>query len=249
MQVIVNGLLTTYTISGSGPALLVLHGWADSHARFTPLAARLGKHYTVILLDLPGFGGSQAPAQPWGLPEYSAFVRDFSDKIKQPPQAVAGHSNGGAIAVYAVAHSILSPAKLVLLGSAGIRNHGQGRKQMLKLVAKAGKVAAAPLPKSVQRRLRGTLYKAAGSDYLVAGHLQESFKLVVGYDIQQEASQVDIPTLVIYGEQDQETPVWMAERLHQALPNSTLEILPDAGHFVFEDRPDEVYTAIERFLK
>ena len=136
----------------------------------------------------------------------------------------------------------------MLLSSAGIRNEYKGRNKALRILAKAGKLVTAPLPASTRQTLRRKAYKTIGSDMLVAEHLQETFKRVVTDDVRTDAAQLAIPVLLIYGEQDQDTPVWYGEQYHELMNASTLEILPGAGHFVHRDRPDDVRQAIVEFL-
>jgi pimeloyl-ACP methyl ester carboxylesterase len=250
MQVVVDTLLTHYEVAGKGKTIVLLHGWGDTMAGVRGLAEALKSRYRVLLVDLPGFGGTQAPTGVWGLDDYAQFLRDLLDKIDEKKIfAVIGHSNGGAIAIRGLSAETFTADKLVLLASAGIRGEYKGRMRALKYLTKAGKVLASPLPKAVQRRLRHRLYKTVGSDLLVAEHLQESFKKVVAQDVRADAAKLSVPVLLIYGDQDGDTPVWYGEAFHQAISGSTLEILPGAGHFVHIDRGDDVERAVKDFLK
>jgi pimeloyl-ACP methyl ester carboxylesterase len=159
------------------------------------------------------------------------------------------HSNGGALAIRGLASGELEAEKLVLLASSGIRNVYKGRNRSLRILAKTGKVLTMPLPASVKKKLRSEVYKTIGSDMLVAEHMQETFKRVVTDDVQADAARLTLPVLLIYGEQDESTPIWYGEQFHQLMPDSRLQILPDAGHFVHTDRPDDVEKAIREFLK
>lgn len=235
---------------GSGKLIVLLHGWGDRAAGLRALQTALAKHAHVIAVDLPGFGGTQAPAEVWGLDEYASFVRDFLQKIDAGPvQMIVGHSNGGAIAIRGLASGSLRAEKLVLMASAGIRGEQKGRLKALQIVTKVGKAVASPLPSATKQALRRKVYNAAGSDMLVAEHLQETFKRVVGDDVRADAAQLTLPTLLLYGEQDTATPVWFGEAYHELLHDSTLEILPGAGHFVHLDRPAEVSKAITEFAR
>jgi pimeloyl-ACP methyl ester carboxylesterase len=249
MQVIVNDLLVHYDKYGKGKTIVLLHGWADSSRGLQALSQALAQHYQVITIDLPGFGGSQAPAKPWGLDNYAHCIQVTLDKLGiSDLRAVIGHSNGGAIAIRGVARGWLVPDRLVLIAAAGVRGTQPGRKQLLKLIAKTGKLVTSPLPATVQKRLRRSLYKGVGSDMLVAEHMQETFKAVVADDVRSDAPAIQQPTLLLYGENDKQTPPWYGETYHQLITGSTLEILPGAGHFVHQDRPAEVMKAIEEFL-
>ena len=249
MQVIVDALLTHYEQDGAGKPVLLLHGWGDSLEGFAALRAQLAKRYRVIALDLPGFGGTQAPPVAWGLDDYGQFAQAFLRKIALPELwGVIGHSNGGAIAIRAVARDWLQTERLVLLAAAGIRGEYKGRNRAYRLVAKTGKAAVKPLPKAMQNRLRKKLYKTIGSDMLVVEHLQETFKRVVTDDVRDDAAKITVPTLLIYGEADAQAPVWYGQRYHELIADSTLEILPGTDHFVHLERPVVVQKAIERFL-
>jgi pimeloyl-ACP methyl ester carboxylesterase len=253
MQVVVDTLLTHYETAGpakGGPLVVLLHGWGDSAAGLKGLQKALAVRYTVIALDLPGFGTTQAPHDVWGLDEYAKFVAVFLQKINAGPVAVlAGHSNGGAIALRGLAKGYIQAGKLILLASAGIRGEYKGRVKALRYLAKAGKALTMPLPKSVRQKIRKKAYHAIGSDMLVAEHLQETFKRVVTDDTRADAESLTIPTLLLYGEQDDATPVRYGELYHECIDNSTLEIFPGAGHFVHIDRQKEVVQAIEEFMR
>lgn len=249
MQVVVDSLLTHYEVKGEGKPVLLLHGWADSAAGLSGLQKALSETHKVIALDLPGFGTTQTPKEVWGLSNYAQFVGHFLDKIGVKNVAVIiGHSNGGAIAIRGLSEGALQADKVVLLASAGIRGVYKGRIKALRVVTKIGKALSSPLPKSVKRRLRAKVYKTVGSDMLVAEHLQETFKKVVTDDVREDAAKLLQPALLIYGETDEQAPVWYGEAYHQLIRTSTLEVLPGAGHFVHLDRPDEVHKAVKEFI-
>ncbi len=249
MQVIVNHLATNYQQAGSGKLVLVLPGWGDTAAGWTEFVGLLSKSYEVIVLDLPGFGGTQVPPKAWMLTDYADFVAAFLEKIQQKPYAILGHSHGGAIAVRGVGLLRLRPQKLILLAAAGVRGESKGRNKGARMIAKTGRLLAKPLPKRVQQRLRHHLYQSLGSDMLVVENLQETFKKVVQDDVRKDASNIGIPTLLVYGSNDSATPVHYGEAFQQAIKNSRLEILPDTEHFVHLEKPAEVERLVVEFLR
>ncbi|MCA9343848.1 MAG: alpha/beta hydrolase [Candidatus Nomurabacteria bacterium] len=251
MQVIVNSLLVNYRIIGKEKeTITMLHGWGDSLSTFDRIATTLSNKYTVILLDLPGFGGTQPPSQPWGLDEYAKFVADFSQKVGcQNLRAVVGHSNGGAIALRGLGSGVIRADKLVLLASAGIRNQYKGRKRGLRLAAKTAKLMTKPLPKQIQARLKKKAYGAIGSDLFVAEHLQDTFKRIITDDTQADAAKVRIPCLLIYGSEDTATPPEYGEIYHKAIGGSNLHIISGAGHFLHHTHTEQVSKLVEEFLK
>jgi len=81
MQVVVDSQLVQYAAQGKGELVLILHGWGDSSLGWRDLTAELAKKYQVIAVDLPGFGGSEAPKEAWDLSNYARFVQHFLQKI------------------------------------------------------------------------------------------------------------------------------------------------------------------------
>jgi len=249
MQVVVDSLLTQYERAGKGKVVLILHGWGDNSKGWQEFQELINKDYDVIVLDLPGFGGTDAPTQTWGLDEYAAFVSAFLKKIRVKSEAIIAHSNGGAIAIRGLAQGKLQAKSLVLLDSAGIRTYHKGRNRVIRMLTKTGKLVTMPLPASFKNRLRRKVYKTVGSDMLVVESLQETFKRVVTDDIQSDAAALNLPVLIIYGEEDTATPLQYGQILHNLISGSTLEVVPGAGHFVHLDEPRVVANNIRGFLK
>ncbi len=250
MQVVVQKLLTHYDTSGSGPLLVLLHGWGDRLETFDGIADKLAKQFTVVRLDLPGFGATEPPKTVWALAEYAQFVADFLKKLELPrPKAIVGHSNGGAVAIVGLADGVLSSDALVLLASAGVRDRQGFKKLGLKVIAKLGKAATFWLPKRQKQRLQRKFYGTIGSDMLVAPHLKETFKRTVSQDIQPQAHVLNLPTLLIYGEHDRATPVKsIGIVLHDAITGSKLNIIHGADHFVHHAQADQVVEQIVEFV-
>lgn len=247
-QVVVNGLLTSYSRVGEGRPVLCLHGWGDTKATFVGLEAGLKSDFSVIALDLPGFGQSQAPPEVWDLDDYAKFVAAFLTKLSIDPYAVIGHSNGGALAIRSLATGAWPAQKLVLLASAGIRTRQRVKRQILRIVAKVGKLATFWAPISFRQKLRVRLYGVAGSDMLAVPHLEETFKRTVRQDIQADAAELGLPTLLIYGQDDTATPPADGQVLAGLIPGARLEVLEGVGHFVHQDAPDKVETLVKEFL-
>ncbi len=246
MQVIVQDLLTSYSRVGKGKQVLILHGWGDSSASWKAVAKKLAGQHEVILVDLPGFGETQMPSIAWDLTDYANFIQAFLRKIGAKPYAIVGHSNGGAIAIRGVGQGILQAEKLVLLASAGVR--GTSSQKGLYLISKVGKVMASPLPKRMQARLRRGLYHKAGLDLLVAEHMQETFKRIVRDDVRADAAYISAPTLLVYGEHDEETPVALGRQLHDAIEGSVFQEIPAVGHFLYRDAEKQVVQLAKEFL-
>lgn len=243
-------MLTHYERAGNGRVVLVLPGWADTATSWLPFQRHMSQSFDVIILDIPGFGGSQAPETAWNLEDYTNFINHFLAKLGiKKTYAVLGHSNGGAMAIRGVATAKLHSDKLLLAASAGIRNEQQSKKGTLRILAKTGKALSKPLPASVQSKLRARLYTAIGSDMLVAQHMKETFKNIVTDDVQDDAGLITTPTMLVYGDKDTETPPRHGEKFHELIEHSELRILPGADHFLHVHNTQELVAVSKGFLR
>ncbi len=243
-HLIVQNLDVIYTDRGAGPLLLFLHGWGADGYSFNTLIEQFGD-YRCISPSFPGFGGSERPQTPWGVFEYAEFVRDFLAKLNIKPDIIVAHSFGGRVAIKGIGAGILNPKKLVLIASAGVaqklaRTHFAGK------VARVVKTITAIPPLSfLQERLK----RLAGSrDYMNAGAMRETFVKVVNENLEKDAEKITIPTLLAWGEKDAETPLAEAHTLRERIRGSRLEIIPNAGHFVFQEQPSAVAEKIKNFI-
>lgn len=246
MQVVVDGLLTNYIKSGKGRNVLLLHGWGDNSATFHKLSTELSGNFQTISLDLPGFGGTQKPGSEWGLSDYANFVTHFLKKIEAGNiHVLVGHSNGGAISINAVSSGLIKTDKLVLVSSSGIRVP----QKSLKSLAKVGKALTSPLPEFVQTKIRKRFYKSLDSEIFLIPHMEQTFRKIVSQDVLNDAAKITIPTLLIYGRDDKDTPPDYANKFHGVIKNSEVKIVEGAGHFVHHDRSPEVNGYVQEFLK
>lgn len=250
MQVIVDGLSTNYLDTGKSnkPTVLILHGWADSAASFSDLAKKLSSHYRVISLDLPGFGKTEGPKSAWTLADFALFTAHFLQKLELPLFALVGHSNGGAISIKGVASGILKPKKLVLIASAGVRRPYTFRNTALKALTKSSKFILHLAPEKSREQLKHKLYRRIGSDYLVVEGMKETFKNIVSEDVLDHARNIKIPTVLIYGDEDHATPQLYGALFTEAITNSQLHVLEEAGHFVHIDELNETAKIVTEFL-
>ena len=252
MKVLVHGQLIEYKKEGKGSPVLLLHGWGSSLATFDELAAYfVKKKHTVYRFDFPGFGGSPAPATAWSVGDYVAITQAFIAKMKlKHIDVIAGHSFGGRVIIKGVATGALDAHRLVLMGAAGIKPRRSAKKLAITIVAKVGK-AALSLPGlgSVREKMRGTLYAAAGStDYLQAGAMQQIFLNTIREDLRHYLPEVAIPTTLIWGENDTETPVRDGEIMQREMQQADLHVISEAGHFVYADAFPTVCDILDREL-
>ncbi len=252
MQVIVNDILINYQVIESKKDfnILFIHGWADNIKGQKDFIHKLSSLGNVYALDLPGFGDSQAPERDLTILDFAKYVNEFCRKIKLDKiNLLIGHSNGGAIAIKGLMSHEIKADKLILLAASGVRDAYKSKVSLLRVISKTGKALSSPLPSEMKYKLRKKLYKSVGSDMLIAEHMQGTFKNIVAEDLQNDASQLDLPTLLIYGENDDMTPPKYGLMYHELIKGSIIEIVGQAGHFVQRDQPEITLNLIKDFIK
>lgn len=247
MKAVVQDLVVEYTEEGEGPMMLMLHGWGNTMHYFQELNREL-PGFRKVMLNLPGFGGSERPRTPWTVEMYARFVKDFCSKLDIQPDILVGHSFGGRIITKGIARNILSAEKLVLVGSAGVARRKTVRNLLYAAFAKIGRVVLYPFPSSVYDKMRALIYAKSGSDYLTMRDMSDTFLLMIREDLSADASQIHTPTLLVWGEGDVVTPVSEGKRLNRLIQDSKLVVIPGAGHFVHREKPVEVAAALRAFL-
>lgn len=249
MKILVHNIATEYRVDGTGPVLLFLHGWKDSLHTFDAVTELLKDRYTVIRLDLPGFGGSETPPDPWHLIEYVRFLKAFTEKMGVDVAVLTGHSFGGRVAIKAVAENTMQPHKLILIASAGIAKTRTARSRLFAVIAKAGKVLTnIPPLRSYRQRLRHALYARVKSDYFHSGELKETFLYVIHEDLRSSAAKITVPTLVLWGSADTITPLADGRTFAHCIPNAQLKIIDGAGHLVHQEQPQRIAELIRQFV-
>jgi pimeloyl-ACP methyl ester carboxylesterase len=244
----VTGLRVRYVVSGSGPAVLVLHGWGASIEAVHPIVSGLSPHATVYALDLPGFGQSDLPPEPWGVQDYQELVAAFMDALAIDRPLVIGHSNGGRIAIRMAATEPARVSRLVLVDSAGIRPKRTLRWYRRVGMAKVGKYAARFLGAPGERLRAMLVGRVASADYAAAGPLQPTLVKLVNTDLRSFMPSISAPTLLVWGSQDADTPPSDAHEMERLIPDAGLVVLDGAGHYSYLDQPVRFARIVSHFI-
>ncbi len=249
MKIIINNLAIEYEDKGEGRVILFLHGWKENLHTFDSLTRKLSDSLRVIRIDLPGFGKSEMPPNAWGLYEYVDCVENIIEKIHINVDTAIGHSFGGRVIIKGLAMRIFRARRAVLIASAGIAKRNTPRIIAFNILAKIGKVITLIPPFVFMRKaLRKKLYTKAGNDYENAGPLKETFLKTINEDLSESASRITTPTLIVWGENDMETPLHDGKRLARLIQGSRLTVIPNAGHFVHKEKTEEIAKIIEDFI-
>lgn len=245
----IQGLRTRRLVRGEGErTVLVLHGWGACIEAVYPIVAALAPVTRVHALDLPGFGQTEPPPRPWGVEDYQAFVAAYMDSANIERAAIVAHSNGGRIAIRMAATEPRRVCKLVLNDAAGIRPKRTLRWYRRVAMAKAGKHAARHLGAPGERLRDALVSRAASADYAAAGELRPTLVKLVNADLRAYLPRIAAPTLLIWGAEDADTPVAMAQEMERLIPDAGLVVLEGAGHFSYADQPARFARIVTHFL-
>jgi len=216
---------------GADVQLVWGHGWGQSHRALLPLAESLPLYHHYVL-DFPGFGASPRPIENWSTAEYAAYVAAFLESL--PPAKLriwVGHSFGCRVGVRLGAKYPALLNGLVLVAGAGLRR----KLTFLRQCSLKVKVYNYKLFKQLCRMglVKRTWIegKFGSADYRNAGDLRPIFLNVIKEDLAAEAKNIQAPTLLIYGENDLETPPSMGKEYATHIRHAEYHELAGQDHY------------------
>jgi pimeloyl-ACP methyl ester carboxylesterase len=234
-------------------AVVLLHGWGGSVESMWPIYQYLAPNYAVYALDFPGFGASDAPPLAWGVGDYLRLLLAWLGALQIQRATFLGHSFGGRVSIMLAAKHPERVRRLILVDSAGIRPKRTARYYTRTYFYKVAKrVIALPGIRRWQPQLRKRLLKLLGAeDYgnTTPGPMQGTFIRVVNEDLRPLLKQIKAPSLLIWGSEDQDTPLGDGKIMEQEIPDAGLVVFQGAGHFSYLDCFTQFCAVISSFLK
>ncbi|MDE5891981.1 MAG: alpha/beta hydrolase [Acetatifactor sp.] len=255
MEMIYQGLKVRYIEQGQGPLVVLFHGWGANKELFQAMIDTLAVQYRVAAPDTPGFGQSQEPGEAWSLEDYCAFSKAFIDHVAGAEAEVilAGHSHGGRTLIRLVGSGALKQKvkKLILIDSAGIV-HEKTPEQLRRIKRyKRGKkfLSLPPVKALFPHALEKLQSKSGSADYRMASPVMRQSMVKVGNeDVRESLPRIEAETLLVWGDQDQDTPLTDGQLMEKLIPGSGLAVLAGAGHFSFLDRQYQFLAVMRSFL-
>ena len=238
-RIVVNGLEIRERIVGQGQPLLMVHGWGANLELMQPLAQLLERYdYRLYMLDLPGFGESAEPPIPFSIFDYAAFCVAYLDFHGLEQVHYFGHSLGGRIGLILGSDHSGRVKSMVLSNSAGIKAKqsisSQLRLRLYQTVRKSlNRVGAVAIAEDLRQRYTKR-YGSADFQSASAG-MRKTLVNVVNQDLLANARRVSVPTVLIWGDADTATPLWMGKMLEKAIPDAALIVHEGAGHYAYLD--------------
>jgi len=252
MNFIVNDFNIYYEKYGTGKDnILILPGWGDTRGTFNNLISVLKNNFTIYILDYPGFGNSSFPARDLDIYDYSNLIKEFikHNKINNP--IIISHSFGGRISIILAGLEKINIKKMILIDAAGIKRKKKFKirfkQSIYKLLKKIGKI----LPKRIRTKYQNKLISIFGStDYKnLDPNIRKTFIKVINEDLTKYLKNINTSTLLIWGENDKDTPVDDGKLMNVLIEDSGLIIIPNASHFPYLEYPYYINKIILEFLK
>lgn len=251
----ISGLSLAIRIGGpvDGMPIIMLHGWGADGSLIWPLAEKLAPlGYRVYVLDLPGFGSSPEPEVAWTVFDYAKLVIAYADSAQIEQFTLFGHSFGGRLGLILGAEYDNRVTKLILADSAGIRPKTESTARLRLSIYKRIRDGLRTLGlASLSEALRTWYNNRYGSaDFnATSGTMRQTFVNVVNEDLLSYAARIQAPTLLLWGDQDIDTPIWQAHKLENTIPDAGLVVFAGAGHYSYLDALVESVRVIDYFLK
>ncbi len=256
MEMQVSGVDMHYEMAGSGERRVVLlHGWGCSTKLMKPVADALSEHMTVMSVDFPAHGESGRPPEPWGVPEFAACLLELLKKTDFLPCSVIAHSFGGRVTIELASGDASLFERIILTGAAGIKAPSTGKASRRTRTYKRLKAVCAFLKKtkvfaSLADAWGEKLVQKYGSkDYAALDpEMRRTFVKVVNYDQSEKLAHIASSTLLVWGDGDTETPLWMGQKMEKEIPDSALIVLEGGTHFAYLEQIGRFNAIARSFL-
>ena len=235
-----NGALFGEVTGTEAPKVVALHGWGRRGKDFASTLEGLDS----VALDLPGFGASPAPEHVIGAEGYADIVAPFLEEFDRPPVLV-GHSFGGRVSVCLAARRPELVAGLVLTGVPLLRSTPRRKPQLryrfVRTMHKYGLVS--------DERMEALKRSRGSADYRAAtGVMRDILVKVVNESYESHMAQIECSVSLVWGANDSEVPVVVAERAIEIFPDASLTVLGEVGHMVPTQASDQLRAAVEELL-
>jgi pimeloyl-ACP methyl ester carboxylesterase len=255
----VQGLRIAYERAGTGPAVVLLHGYVgDGPTTWRRQIDALSDQLTMVAWDAPGAGGSSDPPDPFGMAEYSDCLAGFVARLGLERPFIVGLSFGGALAIDFCRRHPAVPAGLVLASAYA----GWGGSLSPEATAQRLQQAET-LSNLTPEQFRATLLPTMFTDGTAQDERERLGATMLAFhpagframarasaeDLRDALPHLKLPTLLVYGDKDVRAPLDVAQRLHSAIPHSRLVVLPGVGHVCNVEAAHEFNSALRNFIR
>jgi len=255
-----------YEISGKGQWLVLIHGAWASHEWWRWQVPELSQSYRILSLDVRGHGQSSPLEKPASVDNFARDLETLLQKVGADEVSLVGWSMGGIISMQYYLSNPSRVKALVLIATRGQRNPKtklrvwlQQMQARLSLMMDFAGYKESIYPEQVEKEIRSMLSPATPKkvvDWIMtdlANNPRRNFlevaKSLWNWEAGERLTTINVPTLIMVGEEDNTTPPRFSHFLHAKIPNSKLMVVKNCGHYLLLERPDIVNTEIVKFLK
>jgi haloalkane dehalogenase len=263
----VDGLTVAYRELGSGPPVLLLHGWPTSSYLWREVMVPIAERNRVLAIDLPGFGGSDKPlGVRYGFELFERTLDGFLAALGVEEVGLAVHDLGGPVGLHWTVRRPGRVTRLAILNTLVYPEFSEAVLQFIKacstpelreqLTSPAGLEAAMGLGLADESNLTEEMLDGVREPFRTPESRRALADAGIGLEpegfaeIARLLPSLGIPVRVIYGERDRILPDVREtmSRVKQDLPQAEVTALPECGHFLQEEAPDEVGALLARFF-
>lgn len=252
MKINIDGLELNYIVEGSGNDVIILHGWGANINTIMPIFNILKDKFKVHAIDLPGFGDSMEPDNPIDSFKYADMVKSYMNEMRIEKVILIGHSFGGKLSIILGHKYPTLVERIVLVNSAGLIPK-RGAKYYIKVYSfKTLKF----IYKNIffwlkDEKKMDKFYKKFGStDYKdSSGVMRKILVTVVNENLLPLLREIQAPTLLIWGNEDMDTPLYMGKIMEKEIKDSGLVVLEGTGHYSYLDDYQRFSVILRSFLE
>ena len=229
--------------------LIILPGWGDTRKTFTNIIKNINE-YNVYIIDYPGFGNSPPLKKEYTIYDYAELIFNFiKDKNINNPIIIA-HSFGGRITSLLTTKYKLKVKKLILIDVAGIKRINLKvfiKQKIYKILKKLILI----LPIKIRNNLQNKLFnKFSSNDYKNLNNImKKTFQNIVNENLKNDYKKINVETLIIWGEKDQDTPLKDGKLLTKLIKDSAIIIYKNAKHYSYLEYPLLTNKIINIYIK
>ncbi len=249
----IDSLNINYLEQGEGELVVLLHGWGSNITLFNHTVSVLSKKYKVVAMDMPGFGESDEPKEPWCVDDYVDFVLKFIESYSPKKVTLLGHSFGGRVIIKMCSRALpFEIDKIILVDSAGVKPKKTFKQKAKQNIYKATKniYSSSAVQKMFPDALENLRKKNGSADYNAASPMmRQTLVKVVEEDLTELMPNVKAPTLLIWGTLDDATPLSDAKLMEKLMPEAGLVTFEGAGHYSFLECQAQYGRVLASFMK
>ena len=245
------GVRIYYEIHGEGPAVVLIHGSGGNHASWWQQVPELSRSYSVLTLDLRGFGKSTSDLDEFDSLAFPDDIVAVLDDAGIERAMLVGQSIGASAALKVAMRAPERIAGVVLAHSLGGIDHAE-----LAALVKSDRAKAEQLPvldrlmsKPFQKERPELTFLFRQMGTFNAAKMADLRNLTAGGPTLQEVNESGVPICFLTGENDAVLTPGTVRQAHELLPGSVLDIVPGAPHSMYWETPQLFNAALDRFLQ